>query len=61
MVLCAWGGGELDPKTGKGSKKACLDGAEGKLLGAIEKARSGLFEPNRENDELIKESGQGCS
>ena len=40
-------GGELDPKTGKVSKKACLHGAEDKLLVAIEEARSGLFEPNR--------------
>ena len=36
-------GGELDPKTGKVSKKACLDGAEDKLLVAIEEARSGVF------------------
>ena len=35
-------GWELDPKTGKVSKKACLDGAEDKLLVAIEDARSGL-------------------
>ena len=50
MVLCAWG--ELDPKTGKVLKKACLDGAKDKLLVAIEEARSGVFQPNRENDEL---------
>ena len=50
-------GGELDPKTGKVSKKACLDGAEDKLLVAIEEARSGLFEPNRENDELTRALG----
>ena len=50
----AHGGGELDPKTGKVSKKACLDGAEDKLLVAIEEARSGVFEPNRENDELTR-------
>ena len=56
LVLCAWGG-ELDPKIGKVSKKACLDGAEDKLLVAIEEARSGLFEPNRENDELTRALG----
>ena len=50
-------GGELDPKTGKVSKKACLDGAEDKLLVAIEEARSGVFEPNRENDELTRALG----
>ena len=50
-------GGELDPKTGKVSKKACLDGAEDKLLVAIEEAQSGLFEPNRENDELTRALG----
>ena len=47
----------MDPKTGKVSKKACLDGAEDKLLVAIEEARSGLFEPNRENDELTRALG----
>ena len=47
-------GGELDPKTCKVSKKAWLDGAEDKLLVAIEEARSGLFEHNRENDELTR-------
>ena len=55
MVLCEWG--ELDPNTGKVSKKACLDGAEDKLLVAIEEARSGVFEPNRENDELTRALG----
>ena len=55
LVLCAWG--ELDPKTGKVSKKACLDGAEDKLLVAIEEARSGVFQPNRENDELTRALG----
>ena len=50
MVLCAWG--ELDPKTGLVSKKASLNGAEQKLLDAIEDARKGVFTPNRENDEL---------
>ena len=55
LVLCAWG--ELDPKTGKVSKKACLDGAEDKLLVAIEEARSGLFKPNIENDELTRALG----
>ena len=47
----------MDPKIGKVSKKACLDGAEDKLLVAIEEARSGVFEPNRENDELTRALG----
>ena len=47
----------MDPKIGKVSKKACLDGAEDKLHVAIEEARSGLFEPNRENDELTRALG----
>ena len=47
----------MDPKTGKVSKKACLDEAEDKLLVAIEEARSGLFKPNRENDELTRALG----
>ena len=55
MVLCAWG--ELDPKTCKVSKKACLDGAEDKLLVGIEEARSGVFDPKRENDELTRALG----
>ena len=47
----------MDPKTGKVSKKACLDGAEDKLLVAIEEARTGVFQPNRENDELTRALG----
>ena len=50
MVLCAWGA--LDLKTGQVSKKACLKGADVKLVEAIEEAREGVFTPNRENDEL---------
>ena len=42
----------MDPKTGKVSTKACLNRADDELLVAIEEARSGLFEPNKENDEL---------
>ena len=55
MVLCAWGA--LDPKTGQGSKKASLKGANDKLLVAIEEARTGVFTPNRENDELTRALG----
>ena len=55
MVLCAWG--ELDPKTCLVLKKACLNGAEDKILVAIEEARLGVFEPNRENDELTRALG----
>ena len=50
-------GGELDLKTGKVSKKACLDRVEDKLLFAIEEARSGVFEPKRENGELTRALG----
>ena len=42
----------MDPKIGQVSKKACLKGAEDKLLEAIEDARKGVFKPNRENGEL---------
>ena len=55
LVLCAWG--ELDPKTGKVSMKACLNGAGDKILVAIEDARTGVFQPNRENDELTRALG----
>ena len=55
LVLCAWGA--LDPKTGLVSKKASLNGAEKKLLDAIEDARKGVFTPNRENDELTRALG----
>src|SRR3954467_15292063 len=46
--------GELDPKTGKVSTKACLNGADDDILVAIEEARTGVFQPNRENDELTR-------
>ena len=47
----------MDPKTGQVSKKACLKGAEDKLLDAIEDARKGVFTPNREKDELTRALG----
>ena len=50
-------GGALDPKIGQVLKKACLKGAEQKLLDAIEDARKGVFTPNRENDELTRALG----
>ena len=56
LVLCAWGG-ELDPKTCKVSTKACLNGADDNILVAIEEARTGVFQPNRENDELTRALG----
>ena len=49
--------GALDPKTGQVSKKACLKGAEDKLIDAIEDARKGVFTPNRDNDELTRDLG----
>ena len=55
LVLCAWG--ELDPKTGKVSTKACLNGADDNIIVAIEEARTGVFQPNRENDELTRALG----
>ena len=50
-------GGELDLKTCKVSTKACLNGADDKILVAIEEARLGVFQPNRENDELTRDLG----
>ena len=47
----------MDPKTGKVSTKACLNGADDNLLVAIEEARTGVFQPNRENDELTRALG----
>ena len=38
-------------------KKASLKGANDKLLVAIEEARTGVFTPNRENDELTRALG----
>ena len=55
LVLCAWGA--LDPKTGLVSQKASLKGAEQKILDAIEEARTGVFTPNREKDELTHALG----
>ena len=55
LVLCAWG--ELDPKTGNVSTRASLKGADNAILVAIEEARSGVFQPNRENDELTRALG----
>ena len=55
MVLCAWG--ELNPKTGNVSTRASLKGADDAILVAIEEARSGVFQPNRENDELTRALG----
>ena len=50
-------GGELDPKTGNVSTRASLKGADDAILVAIEEARSGVFQPNRENDELTRALG----
>ena len=44
----------MDPKTGLVSQKANLKGVEQKILDAIEEARTGVFTPNRENDELTR-------
>ena len=55
MVLCAWG--ELDRETGNYSTRASLKGADDAILVAIEEARSGVFQPNRENDELTRALG----
>ena len=50
-------GGELDPKTGNVSTRASLKGGDDAILVAIEEARSGVFQPNRENDELTRALG----
>ena len=50
-------GGELDPKTGNVSTRASLKGADDAILVSIEEARSGVFQPNRENDELTRALG----
>jgi hypothetical protein len=47
-------GGKLDPKTGEVLERASLKGATDSLLVAIEEARTGVFMPNRENDELTR-------
>jgi hypothetical protein len=44
----------LDPKTVLVLERACLKGATDSLLVAIEEARTGVFTPNRENDELTR-------
>ena len=50
-------GGELDPKTCNVSTRESLKGADDAILVAIEEARSGVFQPNRENDELTRALG----
>ena len=47
----------MDPKTGNVSTKASLKGADDAILVAIEEARTGVFQPNRENDELTRALG----
>ena len=47
----------MDPKTGLVSQKAILKGAEQKILDTIEEAGTGVFTPNRENDELTRALG----
>ena len=50
-------GGKLDPVTGKIIEKANLKKASDALLQAIEDAQKGLFQPERENDELTRALG----
>ena len=45
-------GGKLDPKTWEIIVQAILKKASDALLDAIEEARMGAFQPDRENDEL---------
>src|SRR3990170_7087805 len=47
-------GGKLDPETGLIMERASLKKAQDDLLVAIEEARTGVFTPNRENDELTR-------
>ena len=49
-----WHGGKLDPRTGQVIEKASLKGADKELLVAMEEAKSGVFVPDRENDELTR-------
>jgi len=50
-------GGALDLKTGLVSKKACLKGADVKLVQAIQEDREGVFTSNRENDKITHALG----
>ena len=54
--FCAHGG-KLDPKTGEIMVQASLKEASVALIGAIEAARTGAFQPERENDELTRALG----
>ena len=47
----------MDPATGQIIVKANLKKASDALLEAIEDARKGLFQPERENDELTRALG----
>ena len=47
----------MDPKIGEFLERACLKGADESLLVAIEEARTGVFTPNRENNELTRALG----
>ena len=47
-------GGTLDPKTGKVLERESLKEADLSILVAIEEAQTGVFTPNRENDELTR-------
>ena len=50
-------GGELDSTTGEVRLKACLNGTDDAILVAIEEARTGVFQPNKEYDELTRALG----
>ena len=50
-------GGKLDPKTGEIMVQASLKEVSVALIGAIEAARTGAFQPERENDELTRALG----
>ena len=47
----------MDRETGNVSTRASLKGADDAILVAIEEARTGVFHPNRENDELTRALG----
>ena len=44
----------MDPKTGEIIEQASLKEASDALPEAIEEARTGVFQPERENDELTR-------
>jgi hypothetical protein len=53
-------GGKLDPKIGEIIEQESLKEASNALLKAIEEARTGAFQPEKENDELTRALKNTC-